>query len=129
MDVTAHVTAKARAAKEAARALALAPTRIKNEALNQMARGLEEKTPALLDANRGDLERARAAGLNRAFLDRLALTEGRVEEMAGGLRQIATLPDPVGETVEVWRRRAGSRSRGSGFRSGWWASSTNRART
>jgi glutamate-5-semialdehyde dehydrogenase len=107
MDVTAHVAAKARAAKEAARALALAPTRIKNEALNQMARGLEEKTAALLDANRGDLERARAAGLNRAFLDRLALTEGRVEEMAGGLRQIATLPDPVGETVEVWRRPSG----------------------
>ena len=107
MDVTAHVEAKARAAKEAARSLALAPTRTKNEALAQMARGLEEKAAAVLDANRSDLERARSAGLTRAFLDRLALTDGRIEEMAAGLRQVAALPDPVGETVEVWRRPSG----------------------
>lgn len=107
MDVTAHVEAKARAAKEAARVLMLAPTRLKNDALNQMARGLEEKTATVLEANRSDLERARAAGLNRAFLDRLALTEARIEDMATGLRQVAALPDPVGETVEVWRRPSG----------------------
>ena len=107
MDVTAHVEAKARAAKEAARMLALAPTRVKNEALAQMARGLEEKAATVLDANRSDLERARSAGVTRAFLDRLALTEGRIEEMAAALRQVAALPDPVGETVEVWRRPSG----------------------
>ena len=107
MDVTAHVTAKARAAKEAARALALASTRAKNEALLQMARGLEEKTPAVLEANRADLDRARSAGLTRASLDRLTLTEARIEEMAVGLRHVAGLPDPVGETVEVWRRPSG----------------------
>jgi len=107
MDGTAHVEAKARVAKEAARSLALAPTRTKNEALAQMARGLEEKAAAVLDANRSDLERARSAGLTRAFLDRLALTDGRIEEMAAGLRQVAALPDPVGETVEVWRRPSG----------------------
>ncbi len=107
MDVAAQVEAKARAAKQAARALALAPTRAKNEALQQMARGLEEKSAAVLDANRSDLERARTAGLTRAFIDRLTLTEGRIEEMAAGLRQIAALPDPVGETVEVWRRPSG----------------------
>jgi glutamate-5-semialdehyde dehydrogenase len=107
MDVTAHVTAKARAAKEAARALALASTRAKNEALLQMARGLEEKTAPVLDANRADLERGRAAGLTRAFIDRLTLSEGRIEEMAAGLRQVAALPDPVGETVEAWRRPNG----------------------
>ena len=107
MDVSAHVEAKARAAKEAARILMLAPTRAKNEALNQMARGLEEKTVAVLDANRADLERARAAGLSRAFLDRLALTDTRIEEMAAGLRQVAALPDPVGETVETRRRPSG----------------------
>ncbi len=107
MDVTAHVEAKARAAKEAASVLALAPTRTKNDALGQMARGLEEKAATVLEANRADLERARSAGLTRAFLDRLALTEGRVEEMASGLRQVAALPDPVGETVEVWRRPSG----------------------
>jgi glutamate-5-semialdehyde dehydrogenase len=107
MDVTAHVTAKARAAKEAARALALASTRAKNEALLQMARGLEEKTAPLLEANRADLERGRASGLASAFIDRLTLSETRIEEMAAGLRQVAALPDPVGETVEAWRRPNG----------------------
>src|SRR5437867_12406373 len=107
MDVTVHVEAKARAAKEASRVLALAPSLRRAEALAQMARGLEEKTATVLDANRSDLERARSAGLNRAFLDRLALTDGRLEEMASGLRQVAALPDPVGETVEVWRRPSG----------------------
>ena len=57
MDAAAHVTGKARAAKAAARALALASTRTKDEALQQMARGLEEKTAAILEANRADLER------------------------------------------------------------------------
>jgi glutamate-5-semialdehyde dehydrogenase len=107
MDVTAHVTAKARAAKEAARVLALASTRAKNEALLQMARGLEEKTAPVLEANRADLERGRAVGLTPAFIDRLTLSEGRIEEMAAGLRQVAALPDPVGETVEAWRRPNG----------------------
>lgn len=107
MDVKGLVETKARAAREAARALALTPTRVRNEALAQMARGLEEKTAPLLEANRADLERARAGGAARAFLDRLALTEGRIAEMAAGLRQIGALPDPVGETVEVWRRPNG----------------------
>ena len=107
MDVTAHVTAKARAAKEAARALALASTRAKNEALLQMARGLEEKTAPVLEANRADLARGRTSGLTSAFIDRLTLSEARIEEMAAGLRQVAALPDPVGETVEAWRRPNG----------------------
>ncbi len=107
MDVTAHVTGKARAAKEAARTLALASTRAKNDALQQMARGLEEKTHLVLDANRSDLARARSGGLASAFMDRLTLSESRLEEMAAGLRQVAALPDPVGETVEAWRRPNG----------------------
>jgi glutamate-5-semialdehyde dehydrogenase len=107
MDVRQLVVTKARAAREAARLLALCSTRTKNEALLQMARGLEEKTAAILDANRADLERARTSGVTRAFLDRLMLTEGRIETMAAGLREIAILPDPVGETVESWRRPSG----------------------
>jgi glutamate-5-semialdehyde dehydrogenase len=107
MDAAAHVETKAKAAKEASCLLALASTRAKNEALAQMARGLEERTAAILDANRHDLERARAAGHARAFVDRLTLTEGRVEEMAAGLRHVASLPDPVGETVETIRRPSG----------------------
>ena len=107
MDVLAHVTGKARAAKEAARTLALASTRSKNDALQQMARGLEEKIGLVLDANRSDLARARSAGLASAFMDRLTLSESRIEEMAAGLRQVAALPDPVGETAEAWRRPNG----------------------
>ncbi len=107
MEIRELVEAKARAAKEAARALALCPSKVKDDALIQMARGLEEKGATLLEANRADLERARAQGYSRAFLDRLTLTEGRLEEMAQGLRQVAQLPDPVGKVVGVWRRPNG----------------------
>jgi glutamate-5-semialdehyde dehydrogenase len=107
MEIQGLVEAKARAAKEASRHLALVPTKVKNEALQQMARGLEEKCAMVLEANRRDLERARPRGFTRAFIDRLTLTETRVEEMADGLREVAALPDPVGETVETWRRPSG----------------------
>src|SRR5256712_4043536 len=107
MDVRQLVESKARAAREAAYALALCGTRVKDEALAHMARALEEKTAALLEANRADLERARTKGQTRAFLDRLTLTESRIEEMATGLRQIAALPDPIGTVVESWRRPNG----------------------
>ena len=107
IDVRALVEAKARAARDAARTLALCPTKIKNDALVLMAGGLVEKTAALLEANRADVERARSRGVARAFLDRLALSEARVEEMAQGLRETAALPDPVGTVVESWRRPNG----------------------
>lgn len=107
MTVRELVEAKARAAKEASRVLALASAKTKQEALLQMARAVEEKRDALLEANRADLERARGRGHPRAFLDRLTLTESRIEEMAVGLRQVAALPDPVGEVVRMWRRPNG----------------------
>jgi glutamate-5-semialdehyde dehydrogenase len=106
MDARTLVETRARAAREGARALALCPTRTKNEALAQMARGLVEKAETLLEANRADLERARDR-VTKAFLDRLTLTEARIEEMAQGLREIAALPDPVGTVVEAWRRPNG----------------------
>jgi glutamate-5-semialdehyde dehydrogenase len=106
-DVATEVAAKARAAKEASRALGLASTRMKNDALILMARALEEKAGPIVEANRADLERARVKGHPRAFVDRLTLTDSRIEEMAAGVRQVAALPDPVGETVEVWRRPNG----------------------
>jgi glutamate-5-semialdehyde dehydrogenase len=107
MDVRELVETRARAAREAARVLALADARVKSEALLGMARGLEEKAGAILEANRADLERARSQGHPRAFLDRLTLTESRVEDMALGVRQVAALPDPVGEIVRGWRRPNG----------------------
>src|SRR2546427_5300844 len=106
MDARTLIQTRARAAREAARALALCPTKTKNDALAQMARGLVEKSEVLLEANRADLERARGR-VTKAFLDRLTLTEARVEEMAQGLREIAALPDPVGAVVESWRRPNG----------------------
>jgi glutamate-5-semialdehyde dehydrogenase len=107
IDVRELVETRARAAREAARTLALANARVKSEALLQMARGVEEKAPAILEANRMDLERVRGQGHPRAFLDRLTLTDVRVEAMATGIRQVAALPDPVGETVRGWRRPNG----------------------
>ena len=107
MDAKQLVQARARAAREGGRALALCSTLIKDDALAQMARALEEKAGTLMDANRADVERARADGHSRAFLDRLTLTEGRIEAMAGGLRQIAALPDPVCSVAEVRRRPNG----------------------
>jgi glutamate-5-semialdehyde dehydrogenase len=106
MDARTLVETRARAARAGARALALCPTRTKNEALAQMARGLVEKAETLLEANRVDLDRARGR-VTKAFLDRLTLTEARIEEMAQGLREIAALPDPVGTVVESWRRPNG----------------------
>jgi glutamate-5-semialdehyde dehydrogenase len=107
MDPKRLVHTRARAARQGARALALCATRVKNDALLQMARGLEEKAASLIDVNRVDVDRARASGHPRAFLDRLTLTEARIEEMAAGLRQIAALPDPVGSVIETRRRPNG----------------------
>ena len=71
-----------------------------------MARGLVEKSQALLEANHADVDRARGR-VTRAFLDRLTLTESRIESMAQGLREIAALPDPVGAIAESWRQPNG----------------------
>src|SRR5437899_12937135 len=99
MDIRALVEAKARAACGAKTALALTPTRLRNEALLQMGRGLEEKARPILEANRADLDRARARGHPPAFLDRLTLTDGRVVGMVQELHTIAALPAPIGATV------------------------------
>jgi glutamate-5-semialdehyde dehydrogenase len=107
IDVRELVETRARAARDAARSLALASSRVKGDALLAMARGLEEKAPAILEANRADLDRARGQGHPRAFLDRLTLTDARIEDMAAGVRQVAALPDPVGEIVRGWRRPNG----------------------
>src|SRR6516225_2532502 len=107
LHVRELVETRARAAREASRPLARATARVKQDALLQMARGVEEKMAAVLEANRADLERARGQGHPRAFLDRLTLTEGRIEDMATGIRQVAALPDPVGVTVRMERRPNG----------------------
>lgn len=101
------VAALCRAARGAARALATAAPAAKNDALRIAAARLRERRAALLDANRGDVVAGRQTGLGDALLDRLTLTEARVEAMATGLDEIAALPDPVGETIARWRRPNG----------------------
>jgi len=88
------------AAKRAARQLATASTEAKNRALEATARLLEERGEDILEANAGDLADERAAGLTEALRDRLRLTPERVAAMAGGVRVVAALDDPVGEELE-----------------------------
>lgn len=94
-------------AKQAARYLATASTSIKNEALFNIAAQLEAGSQEILKANDLDLELGRKRGLSAALLERLTLTEGRVRDMAQGLRDIAALPDPIGETIDSSRRPNG----------------------
>ena len=104
------VRAIAEGARAAARELARLPGERKNAALRAMADGLVAAERALLDANAKDLAAARAEREERttpAFLDRLTLNARRVAAMADGLRQVADLPDPVGEVTGMWRRPNG----------------------
>ena len=96
-----------REARAAARYLATASTTVKNGALMAMADELEAHVPELLEANQADLENGRKQGLSSALLERLTLNEARVRDMAQGLREIAALPDPVGEVLSMWRRPNG----------------------
>ncbi len=93
--------------RKAARVLARAPGSVRDDALRLAADLLEEDWASLVDANRADLERAEASGMPEAARDRLRLTEERVRGMAGGLRKVAALPDPVGEVTEGWVRPNG----------------------
>jgi len=97
----------ARAAKEAAAALATLPSGVKNAALFGMARALRRAEATLLEVNAAEVAKARAAGRGAAFLDRLTLTPGRVRGTAEGLEAVAALPDPVGEITGMWRRPNG----------------------
>jgi glutamate-5-semialdehyde dehydrogenase len=96
-----------RRAREAARALALASTEAKNRALEAMAARLEAGARKILDANAQDLDAARAKGRDQAFLDRLMLNPARVAAMAKGIREVAALPDPVGQVIALWTRPNG----------------------
>jgi len=96
-----------RRAKAAARTLALASTAAKDDALRAAADVLVERSPEIIAANERDVATAEAAGTTATVVDRLRLTPDRVSAMAEGLRQVAALPDPVGEVVEGWTRPNG----------------------
>ncbi|MGE2835035.1 glutamate-5-semialdehyde dehydrogenase [Mycobacterium sp. SMC-4] len=98
-DLRKQVHDAARRARVAARVLATLSTEVKNRALRTAADHVLMNTRTILDANSADLEAARAAGTPEAMLDRLALNPTRIEGIADGLRQVASLPDPVGEVL------------------------------
>ncbi len=106
-DVPALMLALGRAARRAARAVALAPTDVKNKALRAAAAALRARCAEILAANARDMAAAEAAGATRALLDRLMLDAARVEAMAKGVEDIAGLPDPVGRVLETTDRPNG----------------------
>jgi glutamate-5-semialdehyde dehydrogenase len=107
MDLARQIEGMGKTAKEAARRLATASTSAKNSALLLAAAQLRAQNKALLAANKQDVDAGKANGLSAAMLDRLTLTPARIDAMAKGLEIIADLPDPVGETIEMWRRPNG----------------------
>jgi glutamate-5-semialdehyde dehydrogenase len=100
IDTTALIADMGARAGVAARILALAPTATKARALRNAAQAMRDDAPIILAANTEDMERAAAAGLSPAMLDRLRLDPIRLEGVAGGLEAVAALPDPVGETID-----------------------------
>ena len=98
-----------RRAREASRQLGLASTGAKDAGLHAAADLLAEHAAQVLEANAEDISRAEAAGQSSTVIDRLRLSEARIEAMAAGLRQVAGLADPVGEVVSGWTRPNGLR--------------------
>src|SRR5260221_1508153 len=107
MDIQSYMHSIGRAARIASRAMAKAETGAKTDALMTMARAVERDIARLLDANRKDVDAARAKGLEAAMVDRLTLTPKSVADRAEGLRQIAQLSDPVGEISGMSYRPSG----------------------
>ncbi|MBI4569928.1 MAG: aldehyde dehydrogenase family protein, partial [Planctomycetes bacterium] len=107
MNVAALVAERTRAARRAARPLARLSTSQKNGALYAMADALARRSHEIESANARDVAAGREQGLSPAMLDRLLLTALRVQAMAAAVRHVATLPDPVGETVRTFSRPNG----------------------
>ncbi len=99
MTVIEELNQKGQLAKTASYQLATLSTEIKNQALLAIANALRSETAFLLAENEKDLAQGRESGMNQGLLDRLALTEARIEAMAKGIEQIAALPDPIGEAL------------------------------
>src|SRR5262245_60170654 len=107
MEIAAYCTDLGQRARAAARLLATVSGVARNRWLQVAADRLEESTADILTANVRDLEQAPSVGLNTAQVDRLRLTEPRIKATAEGLREIAALPDPVGEVIEGGTRPNG----------------------
>ena len=107
MDFMTEVRKMARKAQEASFPLARLSTDVKNRALLAMAENLERNQDGLIKENQKDLVAGEKAPLSPSLIDRLRLTPTVIREMAEGLREVARLPDPVGEVVRMWKRPNG----------------------
>jgi glutamate-5-semialdehyde dehydrogenase len=107
MDIREFVSTKAKEAREGARSLARASSKQKNDALLKMAAALKKRSKELMKENAKDVVFARKKGLSKAMIDRLTLTQKRIDEMSQGLVEVAALPDPVGEIIRMWQRPNG----------------------
>jgi glutamate-5-semialdehyde dehydrogenase len=108
-DLAAYMTHVGRTARHIAAAMAAADTAQRNAALIELAHSLRSERTALLAANARDVERARAEGLDAAMVDRLILDDLAIEQMAEGVEQVARLPDPIGEILDVRPQPSGIR--------------------
>ncbi len=108
-DMEQQLLELGKAARAAATVLAKAPTQAKDEALLAAAKTMRKNQDAILHANKTDIEAAQGRELTNAMLDRLLLTEDRIEAMAKGLEDIAKLTDPVGDLMTEWDRPNGLR--------------------
>jgi len=107
MDVAEYMNKTGRAAREAARRVAMADTEAKNAALGAAAQALNDARAEVLRANAIDMSKGRERGLDAALLDRLELNDARIDAMIDGLRQVAGLPDPVGAITDMNYRPSG----------------------
>ena len=108
-DMRQQLLELGKAARAAATELAKAPTQAKDDALMAAAKTMRKNQGAILHANKTDMEEAQDRELTKAMLDRLLLTEDRIEAMAKGLEDIARLTDPVGDVMTEWDRPNGLR--------------------
>ncbi|MBB1485516.1 glutamate-5-semialdehyde dehydrogenase [Oceanospirillum sediminis] len=107
MNISEYMQQTGLQARQASREIAKADTGVKNKALLATAEALDAARETLVLANEKDLESGRANGLDSALLDRLALTPSVIDTMIEGLRQVAALPDPVGEITDMNYRPSG----------------------
>lgn len=107
MDIKKLMLDMAKSAKTAGRALAKLPTNTKNQVLISMAEQLVRQTGKIQKANAQDIRAGKKKGLSAALMDRLTLTDSVIASMADGLKDVAALPDPVGEVVKMWKRPNG----------------------
>src|SRR6476469_8827938 len=107
MDIQNYMVTVGQQARAASRLVAKADTATKNRALTLTAEAIERDVARLLAANALDLDAARAKKLDAPLIDRLTLTEKSIADMADGLRQIAQLPDPIGEISELKQQPSG----------------------